>query len=374
MLLRTSRLTGAEVDAQARRARVAPGALWRDVVEPASEHGLAALAGSSPEVGIVGYTLGGGMGWLARRHGLAANSVTAAEIVTADGRLLRIDRENEPELFWAIRGGGGNFGVVTSLEFELYELPQVFAGMLLWPWERTAEVLHRWREWEATVPDEVTSDGRVIQFPPIPDVPEPLRGRPFVGVEVAYLGGDAEGAELIAPLRELDAEMDTFAMVPPTALSVLHMDPEDPVPGLSSHRLLGDLGEEGFDALVNVAGPESGSPLLSVELRQLGGALAEAAPGAGATASVPGRFAMFAVGLPMDEASGKAIHEHCGVVSEALAPWDQGSVYLNFTEHPVDTADGFPAETYERLRRVKEQYDPDDLFRGHHPVTPAGAG
>ena len=132
----------------------------------ASELGLAALHGSTPDVSIAGYGLGGGLGWYGRKHGLFTNSITAIELVTADGELRRVDADNEPELFWALRGGGGNFGVVTALEFRLFPISEVYAGALFFPWERSAEVLHAWRNWIRTVPDEVTSVGRILQFPP----------------------------------------------------------------------------------------------------------------------------------------------------------------------------------------------------------------
>src|SRR3954470_18146456 len=180
LLLKTPGLTGAEVDPEARRARVAAGAKWRDVSELTSPQGLAALSGSSAEVGVVGYTLGGGHGWLARKHGLACNSVLAVELVTADGTLVRADQDNEPDLFWALRGGGGNFGVVTALELELYPVPELYAGVLAWPWERTAEILHAWREWAADLPDEMSTWARILQVPPLPDIPEPVRGRQLV--------------------------------------------------------------------------------------------------------------------------------------------------------------------------------------------------
>ena len=203
MLLRTVRMRGVRIDPAARTARAEAGALWQDVTVPAGEHGLAALAGSSPDVGVTGYTLGGGMGWLARRYGLAANSVTAAEIVTPDGRLRRADADHEPDLFWAVRGGGGSVGVVTALEMRLYPVRELYAGALFFPIQRAAEVLHAWRAWTGTVPDEVTSLGRILRLPPLPEVPEPLRGRAFALVEAAYLGDAAAGAELIRPLRRL---------------------------------------------------------------------------------------------------------------------------------------------------------------------------
>src|SRR5690349_9800102 len=218
LLLKTGRMTGAEIDAPSRRARVAAGAKWQDVSTLASPQGLSALSGSSAEVGVVGYTLGGGHGWLSRMHGLACNSVTAAEVVTADGRHLRVDHDNDPDLFWALRGGGGNFGVVTALEFDLHPVPELYAGIVAWPWERTADVLHCWREWVSGLPNEMATWARVLQVPPLPDIPEPVRGRQLVLVEAVYVGGEEAGRELLRPLRELGPELDTFAPVPPAVL------------------------------------------------------------------------------------------------------------------------------------------------------------
>src|SRR3954468_7400588 len=183
ILLRTTRMRAVEIYPATRTARVEAGAEWQDVTVPAAEHGLAGLAGSAPDVGVVGYTLGGGMGWLARRYGLSANSVVAVEIVTPDGELVRADQRHEPDLFWAVCGGGGSVGVVTAIEIMLYPVREVYAGVLFFPLERASEVLHAWREWTDTVPDEVTSVGRILQSPPIPDVPEPLRGNSFAVVE-----------------------------------------------------------------------------------------------------------------------------------------------------------------------------------------------
>jgi FAD/FMN-containing dehydrogenase len=230
MLLRTSRMRSVRIDPVSRTARAEAGALWQDVTVPAGEHGLAALAGSSPNVGVTGYTLGGGMGWLARRYGLAANSVTAAEIVTPNGRFVRTDADHEPDLFWAVRGGGGSVGVVTALEMRLYPVRELYAGALFFPLQRAAQVLHAWRAWTSTVPDEVTSQGRILRLPPLPEIPEPLRGRAFALVEAAYLGDAGTGSELLGPLRRLGPELDTFAMIPPPALGQLHMDPDQPVP------------------------------------------------------------------------------------------------------------------------------------------------
>src|SRR5215471_21685961 len=217
MLLRTTPMRKVEIDPATRTARAQAGAVWQDVVVPAAEHGLAGLAGSSPNVGVTGYTLGGGLGWLARRHGLAANSVTAAELVTPGGDLVRADAGHEPDLLWAVRGGGG-VGVVTALEMRLYPVGELYAGDLFFPIGRAAEVLHAWREWTATAPDDVTSLVHLLRVPPLPEVPEPLRGRAFAILEAACLGDTGTGAELIQPLRRLGPELDTFAMIPASAL------------------------------------------------------------------------------------------------------------------------------------------------------------
>src|SRR5215469_12408682 len=241
MLLRTLRMRGVRIDPAARTARAEAGAQWQDVTVPAGEYGLAALAGSSPNVGVTGYTLGGGIGWLARRYGLAANSVTAAEVVIPDGHLVRADAGREPDLFWAVRGGGGSVGVVTALEMRLYPVRELYAGVLFFPIERSAEVLHAWRAWTDTVPDEVTSVGRILRFPPLPEVPEALRGQAFALVEAAYLGDAGAAAELIQPLRRLGPELDTFATIPAPGLQQVHMDPDQPVPGWGDGAFLADL-------------------------------------------------------------------------------------------------------------------------------------
>jgi hypothetical protein len=371
ILVKTSALRSVEIDAPGRRARVGAGVLWAEVTGPASEHGLAPLAGSSPDVGVVGYTLGGGLSWLSRRHGLAANSVLAIEIVTADGRLVRTDRDNEPDLFWALRGGGGSFGVVTAIEFVLYPAPQVYGGAMLWPWERATEVLKRYVEWCRTAPDAISTSARLLQVPPLPDIPEGLRGRAFVAIDGAYLGDEAAAAEVLAPLRALEPEIDMFAAIPAAALSHIHMDPEHPVPGHGDGMVLDELTPAAIEALVAVAGPGSGSPLLSVELRQLGGAIGVPPAEHGALAKIGGAFALFAVGMAMTPEMGAAVEAHVGAVIAAMDPWDAGRRYLNFTERPADAGAFFPEGTLRRLQAVKRAHDPGDVFCSNHPVPVA---
>jgi FAD/FMN-containing dehydrogenase len=369
VLLRTDRLTGVEIDARSRSARVGAATKWEHMIPQASDLGLAALHGSTGDVSVVGYSLGGGLGWYARKHGLAANKVTAVELVTADGELVRATRDEEPELFWALRGGAGNFGVVTALEFDLFEQELDYAGVLFFPWERSGEVLHAWHEWLPTTPDEVTSVGRIMQFPPLPMVPEPLRGRAFALVEAVYVGSEADGKELLEPLRALGPVMDTFAMVPPKEIAELHMDPKDPVPGVTGHRLLGELPAEGIDAFVAAGGPGSGSQLISIELRQLGGALAQSSPEHGAIDTLNAEYAYFGVGIAAGPDATAATEAQLAHVADALAPYDAGRMYANFAEASrVGSSSLFGAETVARLRAVKDAYDPTGLFRANYAI------
>ncbi|MQA75074.1 MAG: FAD-binding protein [Solirubrobacterales bacterium] len=366
LLIRGERMTGVEIDAARRSARVEAGARWWDVTPRASELGLAALHGSSPEINVVGYSLGGGVGWMARKHGLQTNHLTAIEIVTADGAARRVDADNEPELFWALRGGSGNFGFVTAVEFELIEVRELYAGTLFFPYERAAEVLHAWHEWVATAPEELTSVGGTLQLPDLELIPEIVRGRSFARVEAVYAGGEADGAELLEPLRRLGPEMDTLAMVPPVGLANLHLDPIEPIPYLSAHAMLGDLAPADVEDYLSVVGPGSGSPL-SLELRHMGGALERGAPGHGALDTLSGTYMMFALAGVLDPADAPGLEAELARVAASFEPHDVGR-YSNFTEQPHDVEAMYPTGTLERLRRVKADHDPEGIFKANHPV------
>jgi FAD/FMN-containing dehydrogenase len=368
LLLKTGRMRRVDIDPATRTARAEAGALWQDVTVPAGEHGLAALAGTSPDVGVVGYTLGGGIGWLARRYGLAANSVTAAEIVTADGRLTRADAAHEPDLFWTIRGGGGSTGVVTALEMMLYPVRELYGGALFFPLDRASEVLHAWREWTDTVPDEVTSVGRILRFPPLPEIPEPVRGRDFALVEAACLGGAGAGAEIIRPLRELGPQIDTFAAMPAPALARLHMDPGQPVPVQGDGAFLADAPAAAIDAVAELAGD---TRLASVEIRHLGGELARAASGGGAQPSIEAKYAMFAGGFTPTPELADAVRAHTQAAKDALAPWHASYDFYNFAETPAGASALLPRDSYQRLQKIKAAYDPDQAIIASHPVWPA---
>lgn len=373
ILVKTERMRGVGIDAEARIARVEAGALWMDVTGPAAEHGLAALAGSSPDVGVVGYTLGGGVSLLARRYGLAANNVAAVELVTADGQHVRADHEHHPDLFWAVRGGGGSFGIVTSIELELKPITEVYAGVMFWPQSRAREVLQTWRIWtEQNLPDEILSVGRLLNVPPLPEIPEPLRGRSFVIVEIIYVGDQADGEELIEPLRALRPEIDTIATVPVTALSHLHMDPPQPVPGSGDGMVLGQLSAGAIDDFVDSAAGDAGSALISAEIRHLSGALARPAPEHGALAAIESPYLMFAVGMAPTPEAAAVVESQVDGVKAALAPWRGKHDYLNFVERKVSARSFYPNEiTYRRLRAVKAKYDPADMVQSNHPILPA---
>ena len=373
VLIRTRELDSVQIDAAARQARVGAGVLWEDVVVPAAAHGLVALHGSSPDVGVAGYTLGGGIGWLARKHGLAANAVTAIEVVTADGEFHRVDHTHERDLFFALRGGGGNFGVVTAMEFELFPLEEVFAGWLIWPWEDSERVLTAWRDWTETTPDEIASVGRIFQFPPIEQIPEFLRGRNLVVVEVAYMGDEASGRELLKPLLDLEPETSTLAVMPAAGLIRLHADPEGNTPAIGDGAMLASLPDEAIRSLLAVTGPGSGSPFISWELRQLGGALERPAAGAGAASHLEAEFLVFSVGVPFTPEMGQAIEAHLDAVEDALEPWRSEQNYLNFCERPVDSESFYTGVTHDRLREIRERFDPTGLCQANQRIQPAGS-
>jgi hypothetical protein len=372
VLLKTERMRGVQIDPVARTARVEAGVVWLDVVHAAARYGLAALAGSAPDVGVVGYTIGGGMSFLGRKYGLSANSVLATEVVTADGRLVRADHEHEPDLFWALRGGGGSFGVVTALEFRLFPIAEAYAGVLWYPIERGSEVLHAWGELtRGQVPDELTTVGRFLNLPPIPDIPEPVRGKSFVIVEAYHVGDPAQADELLAPLRALGPVNDTIATVPVPVLSHLHMDPEHPVPGAGDGLMVDQLPAKAIDAFVHTAGPGAAFPLLSVEVRHTGGEFARPRPGNGALACIDAEYALYAVGMtPVADLVGPVMAQ-IDAVKDALAPWSARQMYLNFAETQTPAAPLWTEQAYQRLRQIKADVDPGNLIRANHPIPPA---
>ena len=374
ILIKTERMLGVEIDPDARTARVEAGALVLDLSEAAQAHGLSSLPGSSPDVGVTGYTLGGGLSWLGRRYGFACNRVCALELVTADGEARTVDGENDPDLFWALRGGGGGYAIVTALHLDLVPVSDVYAGALLFPAVVGADAVRLYRDWAAGVSDDVTTVVRFITPPPIPDVPEPLRGTPLLTIDGACIGDQASGEATIAPLREIgEPIMDTFGQIPAAGLSRIHMDPEQPVPGLGHHALIRELPDAAIDAFVEAAGPEAGSPLLLAELRQAGGALGREAENGGALSKLDAAFVMLGIGLPMTPELGEAIDGHLDHLEQTMRAWASEGGYFNFAERPGDVEAILPPETCARLAEVKRRWDPGDVIRANHALAPAAA-
>jgi FAD/FMN-containing dehydrogenase len=365
LLVKTERMREIEIDPAGQRARVGAGVLAKPLAEAAGEHGLAFLAGTSPDAGVAGYMLGGGFSWMIRKYGLACNSILAVDVVTADGRLVRADASNEPDLFWAIRGGSGNFGAVTAIELALYPVPELYAGCLLWPIERAAEILKAWVDWTESAPVECHSIGRMLQLPDAPFLPPHLNARSFVLVEAAHVGSKDEGEALLAPLRALEPEFDTFEMLPSASLSLVNMDPDFPLPYAGDGALLSSMTSDTIDDLVEAF---VGSPLLHVELRHLGGAAAAGSPDYGALDRVEQPFLFFTFGLAFDGDMHAAVEHHVENVFTAMAPWSSGKRYLNFTEVRADSRTMFPDESYERLLAIKAAYDPDGRFAANHSI------
>ncbi len=372
VLIKTRAMRRVSIDPAARLARAEAGVIWQEVADAAARYGLAGLAGSSPDVGVVGYTLGGGLSWLGRTYGLSASNVEAFELVTADGNLVRADAASEPDLFWALRGGGGSFGVVTAVELRLFPITEVYAGLLWYPIERASEVLHAWRELtQSGLPDPFTTTARLMNFPPIPEIPEQIRGRSFAVIDVIHLGAQAEADALVAPLRAMRPVMDTIAAIPASALGHLHMDPEHPVPAKGDGKLLSSLPARAIDQLISLAGPGSGSPLLVAELRHLGGELRRARPHNGALDCIDADYLVFAAGMTPVAELVAPVMAQIEAVTGAMAPWAARQMYLNFAEISRDPASFWSPQAYQRLRRIKTAVDPHNLIRANHPIPPA---
>ncbi|GAB3877915.1 FAD-binding oxidoreductase [Microbispora bryophytorum] len=375
VLITTRRLSGLAIDEGARTARVEAGVRWGDFIEQAAKVGLAGLNGSSPTVTVVSYTLGGGLGPFGRKHGYAADHVTAVEVVTADGRLRRVTAESEPDLFWALRGGKGNFGVVVAIEFDLFPIRGFYGGGIFFPGELSGKVLHLFREWTADVPEEMSGSVGLLHLPALPFVPEPLRDRLVAHLRITYLGDPAEGERLVAPFRALgEPIIDAVVEMPYSAVAAVHNDPVDPLPLFEHGALLSELPAKAVDEFLRLAGPDAASPLVLAEIRHMGGALARppAVPNAvGNRDATLYNVFLVAAGGPPDA---KALHGYEQTLIDALAPWSTGRRYLNFMfggdADPRTAALAWSEEAYPRLREIKGRYDPANLFRINHNIPP----
>lgn len=368
ILLRTAGMTDVSIDLDRRTATVSAGAAWREVIGPAAGHGLVGLHGMSAGVGVTGYALGGGIGWLSRLHGLASTYVDSLEVVTADGQPRHVDADSEPELFWALRGGGGGPAVVTSMEIALFELHKAFAGTLMWPIQTASEIVHGYREWTLTAPDEVTSTIRLLRYPPLPEIPDPLRGRELVAITLAFTGSESEGNELVAPLRALGRPyLDALAMIPASGLAEISGDPQDPTPALGNGLLLEQFTGETADTYLELGGPDAQTPFVQLEIRHLGGALNSTSPEPGAAGPLASEALVFATGMPVDLEVGAALNHAHDALRDRMSPWigERGSL-LTFDERTGSLRGAFTAPVADRLAAVTQSHDPDGLFIANH--------
>lgn len=375
VLINTQRMQGIRIDPTQRTARVEAGVRWERVIQEAAAFGLAPLSGASSHVGVVGYTLGGGIGPLSRAHGYAVDRVRSLDVVTADGQFRQVSPAREPDLYWAFCGGKGNLGVVTSIEFELVEVSRLFGGGLFFRGEDAAKVVHTYREWTATVPDDITSSIALLRLPPVPAVPEALRGQFIVNVRLAYLGSATDGAELIRPLRECaEPAIDAVADMPFTAVGSIHNDPEDPMPGLDRTTYLREFDEAAADALLSVAGPTAEITPLLVEVRHLGGALTRSQGPSNSVGNRQSPFLVFCVS-PCDPSDTTEVEQQLDLVINQLAPWSEDRANLNFLSlhdaNPERVKMAFDEADYTRLVSIKSEYDPTNMFRINHNVPPA---
>ncbi|MFE5819453.1 FAD-binding oxidoreductase [Streptomyces sp. NPDC056479] len=373
LLINTARMTDVHIDLDRRVATVAAGAKWRHVLDAAAPHGLAPLAGTSTDAGAVGYTLGGGLPVMGRAYGYAADLVRSFQVATPDGTLRACDPDHEPELFWALRGGKGNVGVVTSMTCELLPLATILGGGVYCPGEHTEPLLRAWADWTRTIPDEMCSAFTLLRLPPIPEIPEPLRGGFWARVAIAWPGDPAEGERLLAPIRAAaPVAVDTVEEMPYAALDRIHMEPQDPLPAREGCALLRDLTPEAMRTFLAEAGPEvPDHPLLMVEIRHMGGALSRPARLDDAICSRDANYILETVGVLAAPPAAAAIEQATASLYAAMSPYGTGHTMVNLHGTPgndTDRARAWTPETYDRLRQDKATYDPSNLLRFGHTV------
>lgn len=348
ILVHTGALSGCEVDVRNRMARVGAGARWQQVFDAVCPHGLAPLSGSAPGVGVAGFLTGAGIGPLVRTFGASSDYVRAFELVTGTGEILRVTPETYPDLYWGVRGSKSTLGIVTSVEIDLLPITEFYGGALYFNGADAEAVLHEWARWSAGLPETVNTSIALQQLPAVPGVPAVLAGRLTVAVRYCALGDPGEAARLLAPMRAVATPvLDTVAQQPFAALGAVHADPVDPMPVHEGHALLRALPAEAVDALLAVAGSESGSVQTVVELRLLGGALAREPRHASALRHRDAAYSMCLIGAPVGPVAEQVV-AHSRAVVAAMAPWATGGQFPNFA----------PEAGAERLRRC---YDEDTL-------------
>jgi FAD/FMN-containing dehydrogenase len=329
------------------------------VVEAAAPHGLAPLSGSITDVGIVGYTTGGGLGPMARTYGMAIDQVRAIEVVTGDGELRRVTPTEHPELFFGLRGAKGMLGIVTAIEFDLVHQPTFYGGSLWFDGEDAATVIERWLHWSEDLPELATTSVALFQLPPMPGVPPQLAEKLTLSVRYVWTGDAAEGERRFAEIRgTAPVLLDDVALKPYTAIDSVHTDPLDPVPAHEAAAVLTDFPAEAADALLALTSPGSASPQVLVEIRQLGGAIAREGEHDSAFCSRDAAYSLLTVGI----AGTPGVEEHASAILDAVAPWTGGHRLPNFTFTPGEYVDAYDEPTLARLRQAIRTYDPHGVM------------
>ena len=375
ILINTRQMRAVQVDPVKQTARIEAGAKWGEVLEVTQLSGLAPLLGSSPDVGVAGYTLGGGKGWLARKYGLALDSVIASELVTANGQKITASQTENSDLFWGLRGGGGSLGIITSLEIQLYPVTQVYAGNLYYPVQQAREVFNRYRDWVKSAPEEMTSAFVIMNYPDLPALPDFLRGKSFAMLRGCYAGPDVEGEALLEPWRKWQTPaIDDFKSLPFSQVAAISNDPVDPVPSSSTGVWLSSLSDQVIDTVVRYAPAGQGSPIVVTEVRHAGGAIARVDPTSTAYGNREAEFSLQMIGITATPEMAANLKSYTKQVKAALADSLTGGVYPNFldgVEAVQRIRDGYSPETFQRLMALKAKYDPDNLLRFSYQIPPA---
>ena len=373
MLIDLSPMRNVRVDPEARRAFVGPGATWGDVDHEAQQFGLATTGGLVSTTGVAGFTLGGGIGWLMRQYGLACDNLVGADVVTADGRFLHASATENPDLFWGLRGGGGNFGIVTSFELELHPVgPEVYAGPLFLPADAAGDLLRFFRDWAPTAPDSITAAISLATAPPLPVIPEEWHGKK-VAIVIAVCAGPVEDGEaLVRELRTVaEPVADLIHPMPYTFIQSL-LDPLWPK-GINAYfkgTHLAGLSDETIDSFVKLH-QEAPGPQCEIHIHQMGGAVARV--GAGETA-YPERSMAYVVNTVTGTANPAELGANTEwartVIASAKAD-ETGRRYVNFLSEAGDAESAYGQETYARLVALKDEYDPTNVFRLNQNIAPS---
>jgi FAD/FMN-containing dehydrogenase len=353
-----------------RTARIGAGVRWRDVLAATARHGLAGLCGSSPSVGVVGFLTGGGVGPLVRSHGLSADHVVSFEVVTGDGEIRHASADSEPDLYWGLRGGKGTLGIVTSVELELVELSEIYAGSLWFDEADVPAMLRTWAVWSTLLPDEGTTSAAILRLPPMPDVPPVLTGKTVLQVRFVWTGDPAVGEEMIRAMRGVVTPLaDTVALMPYERVGEVHADPDAAMPMHTEHVLLDDLDAAGVARLLDFVGPGSATVQLMVEVRRTGGALERPLRGETAFAARDARWFVYLIGLVLP-GTDELVAADARRIVDGLAPITRPGGMPNFVpRYGTEWArQAFPAPTAERLAALSRRYDPAGVLLGGRPV------